>query len=253
MPIIVTRAQWGARQPDPGPFPTTGWSRRTGFVVHYSAADADQTVRAIQNYQMDSNGWRDIGYNFLVRDDGTIYEGAQGTWLAVGAHAAGHNTENIGVCAIGTNADITDAQKRSIRWLYDEACRRAGRTLAMRYHSLYANDPRPGNNVTSCPGDNLRAWVRASMPVTTPVPPPSADEEDDMKPYLMVLDADKVTDQPDGAVYALFGGGAVRWIGLAEYTYLRSQGVPVTTATRPDEVDRLARAAALAHPAPAAA
>jgi hypothetical protein len=176
---IVTRAEWGARPPS-GPIAMTTWRARTGFVVHYSAANKDQTVRSIQNYQMDHNGWSDIGYNFLVDYHGRIYEGRQGTWLAVGAHVEGHNTENIGVCAIGTDADITTVQMAGVRWLYDEACRRKGSALAKRYHSQYANDPRPGANVTSCPGDRLRNWVRAGMPVTPPAPPPAPDEEDDM-------------------------------------------------------------------------
>lgn len=157
---IVTRREWGARAPDPRPFPQTSWANRTGFVVHYSAADDDQTVRSIQNYQMDSNGWRDIGYNFLVDKDGKVYEGAQGTWFAIGAHVANHNTANIGVCAIGKDSQITDNHKRAIRWLYDEACRRAGKTLAKRYHSGMAGAS------TSCPGDNLRAWVQKGMPKT---------------------------------------------------------------------------------------
>lgn len=166
---IVTRREWGARTPDPRPFPTTSWVSRTGFVVHYSAADDDQTVRSIQNYQMDNNGWRDIGYNFLVDKDGIIYEGAQGTWYAIGAHVSNHNTANIGVCAIGKNEQITDEQKRSIRWLYEECNRRAGKTLAKRYHSGMSGAS------TSCPGDNLRGWVQSGMPVQ--VLPQQEDDE----------------------------------------------------------------------------
>jgi hypothetical protein len=176
---IITRSEWGARAPDPRPFPTTSWSSRTGFVVHYSAADDDQSVRSIQNYQMDHNGWRDVGYNFLVDKYGRVYEGAHGTWYAIGAHVANHNTANIGVCAIGTDAQITEAQMRSIRALYDECCRRAGKALAKRYHSGMSGAS------TSCPGDRLRAWVRSGMPVTQP-----STQEDDMTPQ----ESDKLSD-----------------------------------------------------------
>ena len=31
-------------------------------------------MKGIQNYHMDSRGWSDIGYNFLVGEDGRIYE-----------------------------------------------------------------------------------------------------------------------------------------------------------------------------------
>jgi len=158
MVTIVTRPQWDARSPSSA-VDLAKWSQRTGFVVHYSAANKDQTVRSIQNFHMDSNGWRDIGYNWLVTVDGRVWEGRQHTWDAIGAHVQDHNTENIGCCMIGTDADVTDEAKRSIRWLYDEACRLAGRTLAKRYHSQYAS--------TSCPGNNLRAWVQAGMPIST--------------------------------------------------------------------------------------
>jgi N-acetylmuramoyl-L-alanine amidase len=31
-------------------------------------------MKATQNYHMDSLGWSDIGYNFLIGEDGRIYE-----------------------------------------------------------------------------------------------------------------------------------------------------------------------------------
>ena len=39
-------------------------------------------------------GWDDIGYNFLVGEDGNVYEGRG--WDTVGAHAAPHNTNSVG-------------------------------------------------------------------------------------------------------------------------------------------------------------
>ncbi|MEV0805721.1 N-acetylmuramoyl-L-alanine amidase [Micromonospora sp. NPDC050200] len=161
---IVSRTQWGARQPRS--VDTVAASRRRRFVVHYSAASPDQTPKIIQAYHMDSRGWSDIGYNFLVDDDGRIYEGRG--WDVVGAHAAGYNTESIGVCFIGRDrsgvVDASPAVRRAIRWLYDEACRRAGRPLTRNGHRDVGS--------TACPGDELYAWVRAGMPVDEPAPAP---------------------------------------------------------------------------------
>lgn len=56
-------------------------------------------VRSYQNYHIDFNGWNDIGYNFLVGEDGNVYEGRG--WEAVGAHAPTYNTRSIGICIIG--------------------------------------------------------------------------------------------------------------------------------------------------------
>ena len=105
---------------------------------------------------MDGNGWSDVGYNFLVDTAGTAYEGRG--WLGVGAHAAPHNTSHIGVCFIGRDGDATPAAKTAIRALYDEACKRAGRTLSKTYHGGLSG------NSTSCPGADLRAWVKNGMP-----------------------------------------------------------------------------------------
>jgi N-acetylmuramoyl-L-alanine amidase len=56
-------------------------------------------VRSYQDYHMDSKGWNDIGYNFLVGEDGNVYEGRG--WETVGAHAPTYNTKSIGICIIG--------------------------------------------------------------------------------------------------------------------------------------------------------
>ncbi|MFG1853590.1 N-acetylmuramoyl-L-alanine amidase [Actinomadura geliboluensis] len=151
---IISRKEWGARAPRSRS--TVSWGARTEFVVHYSEGPTTQTVRSIQDFHMDGNGWADIGYNFLVDVKGRIYEGRG--WLTVGAHAPGHNSSGIGVCMIGRDGDATAAAKRSIRAVYDEAVRRKGGGLKKLGHrDVYA---------TSCPGDQLYAWVRAGMPAS---------------------------------------------------------------------------------------
>ncbi|MGD9481888.1 peptidoglycan-binding protein [Streptomyces sp. TRM70308] len=150
---ITPRAQWGARAPREQT--RTTWSARQGFTVHYSAGPTTQTPRQIQNYHMDVRQWSDIGYNFLVDRYGRAYEGRG--WLTVGAHATGHNTSHIGVCFIGGDGDATAAAKTTIRALYRKANALAGRALTPTYHGGL-----PGNS-TSCPGADLRAWVRGGM------------------------------------------------------------------------------------------
>ncbi|QES58824.1 peptidoglycan recognition protein [Streptomyces venezuelae] len=155
--FLYSRSQWGARPPrevtrvDPG--------SRTGFTVHYSAGPASQTVRQIQNYHMDSNGWSDVGYNFLVDVEGRIYEGRG--WDVAGAHATGHNTTHIGVCFIGEDGDATPRALSAIRALYNQANSRTGRTLAMTWHGGLSGQS------TQCPGPGLRAWVQGGMNAST--------------------------------------------------------------------------------------
>lgn len=171
---IISRAEWGARAPRSRQ--TVSWSQRREVIVHYSEGPTSQSVRSIQDFHLDGRGWGDVGYNFLVDVHGRVYEGRG--WLVVGAHAPDHNSSGIGVCMIGRDGDATDAAKRAIRWLYDEACRRAERRLAMRGHRDVYN--------TDCPGDELYAWVRAGMPIAQPKPYSGGapkEETEDMTHY----------------------------------------------------------------------
>ena len=140
---------WGARSPRNRQ--TVTWAARQEFTLHYSTGPTSQTPRSIQNYHMDSQGWSDVGYNFLVDKDGKIYEGRG--WLVVGAHAAPRNTQGIGVCFIGSD-NMTTAAKRAVVALYDEANRRAGRTLVRKGHRDI--------NSTSCPGSKNYSWWKSS-------------------------------------------------------------------------------------------
>ncbi|CAM5745672.1 hypothetical protein [Streptomyces afghaniensis 772] [Streptomyces afghaniensis] len=152
---IISRAQWGARPPrDEVKVPL---SQRTAFTVHYSAGPAGQTPRAIQNYHMDSKGWWDIGYNFLVDRQGRIFEGRG--WANEGAHARGYNTTHFGVCFIGRDGDATTAAKNSIRSLFFAAREKTGKPLTSTYHGALDS--------TQCPGAALRAWTQNGLPGTT--------------------------------------------------------------------------------------
>ncbi|MDQ3669151.1 MAG: N-acetylmuramoyl-L-alanine amidase [Actinomycetota bacterium] len=109
-PQIITRAGWGA---DESIVPSAPWyAERLAFaVVHHTAGGSPSTpaesaaiVRGIQRYHVLSNGWNDIGYNFLVDRFGQVFEGRGGGVgrNVVGAHAQGFNSGSVGVAVIGT-------------------------------------------------------------------------------------------------------------------------------------------------------
>ena len=54
--------------------------------------DCFNTVRS-------ASGWDDIGYNFLVGEDGRVYEGRG--WTYRGAHAREHNDYSHGIAIMG--------------------------------------------------------------------------------------------------------------------------------------------------------
>ena len=105
-PRIVTRSEWGARASGS---PSYASEARAAVLHHtvngntYSQQQAPAVVRSIQSYHLDGNGWKDIGYNFLIDRFGTIYEGRAGgiTRPVIGAHAGGSNAGSIGVAFMG--------------------------------------------------------------------------------------------------------------------------------------------------------
>jgi hypothetical protein len=84
-------------------------SVQLAFVHHtvsanaYTREDSARIVLAIAKYHRDSNGWNDIGYNFLVDQFGQIFEGRAGGIEAaiVGAQAGGWNSQSTGMATIG--------------------------------------------------------------------------------------------------------------------------------------------------------
>jgi hypothetical protein len=108
-PQIIPRAAWGADQCPPRAAPVSG-DVRLGFVHHtvnansYSPGESAAMVLAICRYHRNENGWRDIGYNFLVDRYGQIFEGRDGgvEQPVIGAQAQGYNGVSTGVANLGT-------------------------------------------------------------------------------------------------------------------------------------------------------
>jgi hypothetical protein len=108
-PPIITRAEWGADSCPPRTTPAYG-EVKFAFVHHtvttndYSPAQSAAIVRGICLYHRNTNGWNDIGYNFLVDRYGQVFEGRAGGIDAavVGAQAQGYNTESTGISNLGT-------------------------------------------------------------------------------------------------------------------------------------------------------
>ncbi|MCK9250159.1 MAG: N-acetylmuramoyl-L-alanine amidase [Solirubrobacteraceae bacterium] len=127
-PAIIPRSVWatGLR---PRATPAMG-DVQVAFVHHtvnrndYAREESAAIVRAITEYHVRSNGWNDIGYNFVVDRFGQIFEGRAGGMdqPVVGAQAAGWNSFSTGIAIIG---DFTatrppdaalDAVAALIRW-----------------------------------------------------------------------------------------------------------------------------------------
>lgn len=168
---VISRSSWGAK-PWNGTPSYVALSQRTEFFIHYDGATpinytGVQVPQAIERTHI-NQGWAGVGYNFVVDQAGNVYEGRG--WTKQGAHCPGHNVSGIGVqIAIGGSQEPSDKALAAARALYDEACRKTGRTLAKKGH-------RDGI-ATACPGAKLYTWVLDGMPADgydTPTTPPSS-------------------------------------------------------------------------------
>ena len=69
-----------------------------------SQSACSEKVKLIQTDHMESNGWSDIGYNFLIGGDGLPYVGRG--WEYEGAHTRTYNKLSIGLSFIGNFAVV---------------------------------------------------------------------------------------------------------------------------------------------------
>jgi hypothetical protein len=112
-PPIIPRSVWGGDSVPPRQPPEYGVVQMA-FVHHtvtandYTADQSASFVLAIAKYHRDTNGWNDIGYNFLVDQYGQVFEGRAGgvDQAVVGAHAQGYNDQSTGVALLGTFSDV---------------------------------------------------------------------------------------------------------------------------------------------------
>jgi len=150
-PTVIPRSGWGADESLR--FDSTGkevWPPQfypvQKLIVHHTATQNDDpdpaaTIRSIYYYHAITQGWGDIGYNFVIDEAGNIYEGRYSRAYApgeppagqnlngdgvTGAHAQGYNSGTVGIALLGTltSRDATpaarDALERLLAWEADE-------------------------------------------------------------------------------------------------------------------------------------
>ncbi|XP_058790731.1 peptidoglycan-recognition protein LE-like isoform X2 [Phymastichus coffea] len=123
----VTRRQWVAQPPQVSPDKLTEYPPPYVIISHtatepcYDRGSCVYTVRYIQTFHIESKGWDDISYNFLVGGDGSIYEGRG--WDVEGAHTFNYNKKSIGISFIGTftKKEPTDRQMYAAKKLIEYA------------------------------------------------------------------------------------------------------------------------------------
>lgn len=167
-PRVFSRAEWGCPEPDSSPGFPPEYRPLGRVIVHHTAAAVSPSssaaaIRSIWQYHTYTNGWGDIGYNYLVDLNGNTFQGryynqayAQSVnQEVVGAHAFGNNYGTIGIATLGnfTDQGVSSAMVNSVGQI-------AG------YKAMTHNfNPGDGANLvghrdvgqTNCPGNNMYA------------------------------------------------------------------------------------------------
>jgi hypothetical protein len=217
-PAIVLRSGWGADESlrydasakevwPPAFYPVQK------LIVHHTATqngdpDPAATMRSMYYYHAVTQAWGDIGYNFVIDEQGRIYEGRHtfdqpslsppgenGTGYGVtAAHAVGYNSGTVGIALLGTLTDrdatpaARDALERLLAWEADR------HKIDPRGASQYTNPVNATKatfaniaghrdvGATECPGGvfyatlpAIRSDVAAMLGAPPPPPPPAPD------------------------------------------------------------------------------
>lgn len=98
---------------------------RPKYIVVHTAAHShkgkvyDTSAMEIDNWHK-QNGWKGIGYHYVIRFDGRVEKGREEH--QTGAHVRGLNSDSIGICMSG-DGDLqkwTDEQFKSLKDLLEE-------------------------------------------------------------------------------------------------------------------------------------
>ncbi|WPP48539.1 N-acetylmuramoyl-L-alanine amidase [Catalinimonas niigatensis] len=146
-------------------------------IVHHSAGsnistDYLNTVRNIYLFHTQDRGWSDVGYNYLIAQDGTIFQGRSYSDDQAdnddvqGAHFCGQNSGTMGICMMGNfnTAVPSDTSITSLirltAWKLDKE---SLNPLASSSHPANSNlgviAGHRNGCATECPGDNLYAML----------------------------------------------------------------------------------------------
>lgn len=125
------------------------------IIIHCAATPEgkDFTVQQIREWHVKGNGWRDIGYHFIIYRDGSIHKGR--AIEQAGAHTSGYNANSIGICYIGGCA----ADGKTPKDTRTEAQRAALIKLVAELKASYPSATVHGHNefaAKACPSFNVQ-------------------------------------------------------------------------------------------------
>jgi len=161
---VISREEWNARDASGCGIDTTP---RYRMAVHHTAGNSSSNgdysakLRSTQSYHMDSRGWCDIGYHFLVTYDGSTWEGREADYR--GAHVGDQNSGNIGVSFVGCFHDDDYCEPLPPNLPSDAMITNGGNLIGLisEYYGITVDETHVKGHrdhdgaSTSCPGNHL--------------------------------------------------------------------------------------------------
>ena len=119
------------------------------IIVHCSDSDYKHhdDISVIKGWHVKERGWRDVGYHFFIKKDGTVQKGRE--LSEAGAHVAGHNSDSIGICMSGRH-NFTTKQFNSLKTLLFDLIRQFDLTT----NDVYGH--RDFDNKKTCPNFDVK-------------------------------------------------------------------------------------------------
>jgi peptidoglycan hydrolase-like protein with peptidoglycan-binding domain len=165
MVAINPRSNWTSQAWAGQPYTVPAFVR-TEYMIHYEGGTPTHDTGAAAMLAIDrihrDNGWSGIGYNFVIFQDGSVWEGRG--WDLVGAHCPDHNRIGLGVqIHVGGDQVPSPQALAAGRALWVEAQQRCGTLRVLGHRDGYA---------TECPGGLLEDWLHNGLLAgPTHVPP----------------------------------------------------------------------------------
>ncbi|MCH2083307.1 MAG: N-acetylmuramoyl-L-alanine amidase [Saprospiraceae bacterium] len=163
IPSFQDRAGWCPSGTCPE-HPDPAFTNVSHLIIHHSAGtnisdDWAAVVRSIWDFHVNTRGWSDIGYNWLIDPDGVVYQGRGNDWI--GAHFCGANSNTMGVCVLGnftTEEPTIDAEESLKELLAWKSCESSIDPEGVSFHSSTGMDldnisGHKDGCATACPGE----------------------------------------------------------------------------------------------------
>lgn len=166
---IIRRSQWGARAPKNVSHDFTPY--KGGVALHYEGpklgsfghVECYNKIRQIQKFHMDTRGWADIAYSFLVCPHGGIFE-CRGLGVRTAAQGTNEGNDNYyAICVLmGEGDPLTSNAKSSVLDAIDYVRHWGHAGSSIKLHKQFHS--------TGCPGSAIEAWWKGGLHDPSPAP-----------------------------------------------------------------------------------